>query len=144
MPRCYYFNLVETPTFVTTAYLCETFCENPKCGIPEKNYNDLNLRKMIMDFVWSHFSWLAAIFQHLRPRSGSRADQHSTSVSFINKIWKIQISKNLDFDWSKGKRPLIHCYIILCLSTAFSNRTRPSLVKQFRTSLPNKCSIASS
>ena len=32
MPRCYFFNLVETPTFVTTGYLSEKFCENPKCG----------------------------------------------------------------------------------------------------------------
>ena len=89
--RCYFFNLVETPTFVTTGYLSETFCENPKCGHPEKNDNDQAWEKW--QWTSSEAIFLVVIFQHLRPRSGPQADQRSTSVPFINKIWKIQIWK---------------------------------------------------
>ena len=91
MPRCYFFNLVETPMFVTTGYLSETFCENPKCGHREKNDNDQAWEKQ--EWTSSEAISLGGHFQHLRPRSGSQADLRSTSVPFINKIWKIQIAK---------------------------------------------------
>ena len=97
MPRCYFFNIVETPTFVTTAHLSEKFRENPKCGYPEKNDNGLRMKPFL----------LGAVFQHLRPRSGSQTDQPSTSVPFINKISKIQISKIWILIAQKGKRPYI-------------------------------------
>ena len=48
MPRCYFFNLVETPTFVTTDFFPKGFARIQSLAI---------LRKMTMDFVCSHFSW---------------------------------------------------------------------------------------
>ena len=62
MPRCYFFNLVETPMFVTTGYLSETFCENPKCGPivrkmtmtkPDKNKNGLRQKPFLLAAISS-------------------------------------------------------------------------------------------
>ena len=76
MPRCYLFNFVETPMFVTTRYLSETFCKNPSVAIlrkmtmtkPEKNDNGLRQKP----FLTAAISSICARIQVHKLTSGAR------------------------------------------------------------------------
>ena len=104
MPRCYFFNLVETPTFVTTGYLSETFCENPKCGHPEKNDNDQAWEKW--QWTSSEAIFLVVIFQHLRPRSGPQLTSAARPFHLLTKSEKSESEKS-GFWLLKRKAPRV-------------------------------------